>query len=243
MLERWASKRSREVAASTYNKERDLIEAVLEYARRNGLVLYNSATHLIHSKQSKRIVRIPTCQEFSKMLTQIRKLDVRSIHAAILVELLAYSGMRLAEASALRWEDVGFAKDRFIVTGGADGPKNRRQRVVPLFPALRTVLERVRAERDPAATETISEIESARRRFQSHSRMDRPPGRRDPRRPNLRSPSRCAFVRDCDADDLHLTRDISCVNEPFLRIPSQEFRGLSLLCSRSALPVPLCSRS
>lgn len=163
MLERWASKRSREVAASTYNKERDLIEAVFEYAKRNGLVLNNPATHLIHSKQSKRIVRIPTREEFSKMLTQIRQLDVRSVHAAILVELLAYSGMRLAEATALRWEDVDFAKDRFIVTGGADGPKNRRQRVVPLFPALRTVLERVRAERDPAATETISEIESARR--------------------------------------------------------------------------------
>jgi integrase len=42
---------------------------------------------------------------------------------ADLVELLAYSGCRIAEANALTWANVDFAKNTLAVTGGAGGTK------------------------------------------------------------------------------------------------------------------------
>ena len=38
----------------------------------------------------------------------MRQADIRGIYGADLVELLAYSGMRLNEATELRWPDIDF---------------------------------------------------------------------------------------------------------------------------------------
>ena len=79
-----------------------------------------------------------------------------------LVELLGYSGLRLNEATSLTWGDIDFERGTFTVTGGVRGTKNNETRVVPLFPAMRTLLERIRGERQPAPTEPVVSIKSAR---------------------------------------------------------------------------------
>ena len=83
---------------------------------------------------------------------------------ADLVELLAYSGMRLSEATALTWPDVDFERGQFTVTGGAKGTKNHEVRTVPLFPALRSLLERIKAEREGgiAPTQRVVPIVTAK---------------------------------------------------------------------------------
>ena len=82
---------------------------------------------------------------------------------ADLVELLAYSGCRIAEANALTWANVDFAKNTLAVTGGAGGTKNYECRTVPLTDALRSLLVRLLQERSPVPSDSISQIDSAKK--------------------------------------------------------------------------------
>lgn len=141
--ESWAGKRGPGVAASTYNNERDTIIGILNYAKREGLLLDNQALVLRRRKMGRTNIVIPSKAEFEKLVRTLHGLDVRYQPGADLVELLAYSGMRLAEATGLRWQDVDFANNRFMVTGGDVGTKNNEERIVPLFPAMRAFLERL----------------------------------------------------------------------------------------------------
>jgi integrase len=162
VCEEWAGKRSPEIAASTYNNERDTIIAVLAYAKREGLILDNPAEILPRRKLSKTQIVIPTKEQFSTLVRTLRSMDKRSQKAANLLELLASSGMRLAEATAVRWEHVNFDAGRFAVTGGEQGTKNREVREVPLFPAMRALLEKLRAEVKPAAADLLIGIANAK---------------------------------------------------------------------------------
>lgn len=161
-FESWASKRGAGIAASTYNNERDTIIAVMNFAKREGLLLDNPALVLRRRKLGRTEIVIPSKEAFQSLVTNLRKLDKRAQEAANLVELLAYSGMRLAEATAVRWEDIDFGNSRFVVTGGELGTKNHDVRVVPLFPALRKFFESLHAERKPPATERVVKIDSAK---------------------------------------------------------------------------------
>lgn len=157
--EAWAAKRGVGIAASTYNNERDCIIAILNYAKREGLLLDNPALVLPRRKLGKGTIVIPSKAQFETLVAKMRSLDVRYHHGANLVELLAYSGMRLAEATSLRWGDVDFENGRFTVKGPEFGTKNHEARVVPLFPAMRAFLERIRKSTTAEAEERIIPID------------------------------------------------------------------------------------
>jgi integrase len=75
---------------------------------------------------------------------------------ADLVELLAYSGCRIAEAGALTWADVNFDSGTLTITGGEHGTKNDETRTIPMNDALHTLLSRLRDERQPQPSDRIS---------------------------------------------------------------------------------------
>lgn len=165
--EDWASKRSPEIAASTYNNERDTIISILGYAKREGLILDNPADVLQRRKQGRIEIVIPTKAEFSSLVRTLRGMDARYAEAANLVELLAYSGMRLSEATSLRWRDVQFEGKKFVVTGGEDGTKNHEVRSVPLFPAMSAFLEKLNATGNNASDDLVIGIASAKKAMES----------------------------------------------------------------------------
>jgi integrase len=74
------------------------------------------------------------------LVATIRKMTRRAWYSADLLELLAYSGMRLHEATALKWQHIDFEKKELTVTGGEDGTKNLKERTIPLFPSLKKFL-------------------------------------------------------------------------------------------------------
>lgn len=157
--EAWAAKRSPGIAASTYNNERDCIIAILAYAKREGLLLDNPGLVLRRRKLGKTSIVIPSRADFEKLVATMRSLDVRYHHGANLIELLAYSGMRLAEATSALWRDIDFGNGRFTVSGGEFGTKNHEARVVPLFPAMRAFLERLRDATQPETDSRIISID------------------------------------------------------------------------------------
>lgn len=160
--EEWAKERGQELEASTYNNERDTIRLVLEYAKREGLILENPAEVLPRRKLPRHSPQAPTKLEFSTLIKQLRGMDRRCAESANLLELLAYSGARLAEATSMRWRDIDFENGRFTVTGGETGTKNHEARDVPLFPALRAFLEKLKAGANPEPADHIIIIKSAR---------------------------------------------------------------------------------
>jgi len=144
--EEWAKRRSPEVAASTFNNERETMRSVLDYAQREGLIMDNPAKVIGRRKLGKATVLIPSREQFEKLVTTLRGLDIRYQDAADFIELLAYSGMRKAEANAFRLADVDLQRGSFTVTGGELGTKNHEARVVPLFPVFRSFIERLQQD-------------------------------------------------------------------------------------------------
>ena len=159
----WMVRRSKEgVAAQTMNHDRETLVQILEYAISQGLLMENPAGHLPRRKVGKSKLLIPTRDEFAQLVRTLNTLDARARHAVDLVELLAYSGMRLGEAVSLRWEDIDRSRDLFTVTGGETGTKNHEARGVPLFPSLGKLLERIQS-RCNETTGRVIKIESAKK--------------------------------------------------------------------------------
>ena len=168
--DRWAGKRAKAIAASTYNNERETLRSILGLAKRDGLFIENPADHLPRRRMERRQLLIPTRDQFRLLIATIRTLDARAQAAANLVELLACSGMRLGEATAMVWGDVDFLNDRFVVTGGEIGTKNHEVRTVPLFPAMKQLLERLRGVDHPDPKGLVIGIATAKKALESACR-------------------------------------------------------------------------
>ena len=144
----WAQKRSPKIAASTFNQERETLVSILDYGIREGAILDNPAKVVKRRKIGKQTILIPSKDQFALLIKTLRGLDVRYQQAADLVELLAYSGLRKGEANGLKWGDIDFKRGSYTVTGGDAGTKNHEVRVVPLFPALKDYLKRLKSEHE-----------------------------------------------------------------------------------------------
>ena len=143
--EEWANKRAVQRAASTFNNELGTLNNILDYAVQEGFILSNPAKNLRRRPSGRHELVIPTRDQFRTILKQLRNLDIRYWHAADLLELLAYSGMRLGEAVEFRWKHIDEERGLFLVTGGEAGTKNHDVRTVPVFPALKAFLDRRKA--------------------------------------------------------------------------------------------------
>jgi integrase len=94
--------------------------------------------------RSRRIIReMPPPETIEAIIGYVRSRNLRnSEESANFIGFLAYSGVRVAEARAVRWRDM---KDGLIrVKGGDGGTKNRRDRDVPVIAKLAETLERMR---------------------------------------------------------------------------------------------------
>jgi integrase len=89
---------------------------------------------------------------------------------ADLLKLLAYSGCRLHEATESIWTDINEERGCFTVTGGERGTKNHECRTVPMTPALKELLLRLREQKNPQPTDSISSTNDAKKYLQSATR-------------------------------------------------------------------------
>ncbi len=92
-----------------------------------------------------RIDRMPRGGVYSRADARaLRRAEDRQ--DAVLVLTLAYAGLRLGEARALRWRDISFTRGQITVNRAvSDGvelpfPKGKKPRTLPLIPSLATAL-------------------------------------------------------------------------------------------------------
>jgi len=165
LVEKWAIKRNQELAARTFNYEKETLVRILDYAMRDGLIMDNPARIIKRRKQPKQKVVIPTKAQFKALIEAIQNLTAHAHEAALLCEFLAYSGCRRGEAIEMRWEDVSFDLKQFTVTGGEYGTKNHEVRTVPLFPALEAFLLKLRdlLPQKPQPSDRLFSIRSAKK--------------------------------------------------------------------------------
>ena len=167
--DQWLRERGDELAPQTFAHELDTMRGVFAYAVEIGLRVDNPAAHIERKPIRSQRPTVPTREQFRQLVAAVRESDARpdsqakAKDGADFVELLAYSGCRLDEARSLRWRDVDFERDVFTVTGGESGTKNHEPRTVPLNDALRQVLARLHAERNPQPGDFIVKTKSARK--------------------------------------------------------------------------------
>lgn len=141
----WASKAVTEMSA---NRRNNLLGTVRKIFH---LLKLPDVTHeLKRVRVPKGNLRIPSQEEFRKVVIEIRsQKKAASNNVANMVEFLAYSGVRIAEAQGVTW---GHVREDFIeVTGGEAGTKNHEERQVPILPAMRGLLATMKRESEETA--------------------------------------------------------------------------------------------
>jgi integrase len=142
----WFTRRRKEVSAGCLNSELDQLRMVFKRAMKDGIISEDPTKEIERVKVVNKKPVIPSHLQFMKLITYLR--GQLNDNAADFVESLAYSGMRCWENAEALLSDVDFIKGKFTVTAGEKGTKNSEVRTIPLFPALRTLWERIRDENE-----------------------------------------------------------------------------------------------
>ena len=171
--EPWLMERGMTIAPQTFRARTEHDERRVPLRVRQGLILANPARDIQRRKIPQARITIPTRAQFQQLVAAIRHSDGRlgsqrqAKAGADLVELLAYSGCRIAEAGALRWGDVSFQRNCLTITGGETGTKNHESRTVPMTGALHELLLRMRPDPLPQEQDPISLVKDAKKCLQT----------------------------------------------------------------------------
>jgi integrase len=167
--EKWLEKRGCDLSASSFDQELATLRLILGCALERGLLLENPALNIKRRKLVTRRVVVPTREHFQAIIAAVRDVDrTFGTHGmgqvgADLLELLAYSGCRLHEATEIRWQDVDFERGCITVSGGERSTKNHEHRSVPMTPALSNLLQGMRRNTDALPTDRVSRIKNAKK--------------------------------------------------------------------------------
>ena len=135
----WASPAVSRFSPMRRNNLLGTLKKLLELAGASPLL----AAELRRVKVPRKIRQLPARGQLDAILAEIRAVgNARSVEAANLTAFMAYSGLRIAEARAVQWEDI--EADWIVVRGGASGTKSGHERRVPIIPAMRGLLESLR---------------------------------------------------------------------------------------------------
>jgi integrase len=140
------------MSASAFNKCVDALRTILDLACAEGKAAENPAQGLKKAPMRRKRLELPTIAQFQAIVQSVATAGARqSRDCADMVRLLAYSGTRLREATALRWRDVDLAQGRMSVAGTKSESSDR---VIPVFPPLAALLGEIRGRRgeEPPAT-------------------------------------------------------------------------------------------
>lgn len=154
VLEKWWADFCLRCEAPTVNARLRVLKAAMKLAVQEGAVAVSPVENLERKKAVHRVVDLPGLDVMRTVIESIRNQGrVYSDETAAMVELGMLSGLRPAELAAVRGQD--FRSEFLIVRGDSSGTKNRREREVPLVPALRALVERMEWRERSGAIFTI----------------------------------------------------------------------------------------
>ncbi len=130
----------------SYNKHLRVIKEIMRRAVQDGIIIESPAEKIKAEKLAKPIRKAPSFEEFKAIVASIReqKFSDTAEESADFVEFLGLSGLGLAEAQALRWDDIDWRNNRIVTFRH----KTESGFAIPLFHQLRPLLERRFANRN-----------------------------------------------------------------------------------------------
>jgi integrase len=108
-------------------------------------------------------LELPTADQFSKVVETMRNSGAATSKAnADLAMFLALSGARKKEAWGVLWRDADFDKNEIVISCAKrrTASQERRTRRVPMVPAMRAFLERLKAELNPKPEDAICRVKT-----------------------------------------------------------------------------------
>ncbi|MBA3386064.1 MAG: hypothetical protein H0T95_05500, partial [Chthoniobacterales bacterium] len=135
------------------------LKDVLQMAVDDGVMASSPAAKVEAMKLDKPIRTTPRFEDFKMIVADIRsqKFNADAGESADFVEFLGHAGLGQAEATALRWSDVDWERERIITFRH----KTKSGFAIPLYPQLRPVLQRRYAERKGDRVFDISNAKKA----------------------------------------------------------------------------------
>jgi integrase len=135
----------RGMSGSAFNKCVEALRGIFEIAREHGVSYENPAAEVSRALVRMKRLELPTVTQFHVLVKTVAEAGARqSRDCADMVRLLAYAGLRLGEAVALRWQHVDLANNRIHVPGTKS---ETSYRTIPIFPPLAALLAEVRTRR------------------------------------------------------------------------------------------------
>lgn len=149
----WAANFAKENSPTYTNNTLHALRKIFDHAIEVGALHRNPAGKLERARVKETKLELPTRGQFHQIVHHVRTSGHRTAKdAGDTIEFLAYSGCRIGEARRVVWADCDFEKKEVVIKGDPHtGTKNWAIRRIPMIPALRALLlkmRRVRAE-DP----------------------------------------------------------------------------------------------
>lgn len=133
------------MSASSFNKCVDALRSVLEIAKAEGAIFDNPAKDLAKASLKSKRLNLPSGEEFQAIVKSVGTAGARwSVDCADLVRLLAYSGLRLREATSLQWRNFDPKRNQLTVAGTKT---ETSYRIVPVVAELGALFSEIRARR------------------------------------------------------------------------------------------------
>ena len=132
-----------------YNAALALLRHVIAVAIESGVLYSNPAVGLERKAVKQKQLELPTRAQFAAFIAAIRSAHSRDTqNCGDLVQGLAFTGCRIAEAAQIAWRDLDFEAGEIVVRGDPEeGTKNSEIRRVPMIPQARELFGRMRQAR------------------------------------------------------------------------------------------------
>lgn len=143
----WLSKHYGHHSAAYYNSALTVIRAAIDMAVEDKIIPENPADGLTYRKRKKPIRPTPTFEQFKQIVADIRaqKFNREAKQSGDFVEFMGLAGLGQAEVAAIKRSDVDLDAGHFI----AYRHKTDTGFVVPIFPQLRPLIEKLCADKKP----------------------------------------------------------------------------------------------
>jgi integrase len=162
--ESWSITSAKATSSSSHNHTISILRHVFQIAIEAGARYDNPALAAKRVKEhTKKQIALPESSQFEKLIEEIRNSGSGFAKpSAELVQFLAYGGFRKSEAKHVTWADIDFARGKIIVRGSPEtGLKGRHvgeNRVVPMIPEMRRLLEKIKSDKSPAPSSPVMRV-------------------------------------------------------------------------------------
>jgi len=149
-------------ASRSHNMHLAAIKQILERALDDGVIAFNPAAKLKPIKLERPIRKTPSFEDFKAIVASIREQKFNGHDAdesADFVEFLGLAGLGNAEAAALTWGDIDWQRGTITTFRH----KTKSGFAIPIYPQLRPLLERRRAQSSGAQSDEVFTLKNAKK--------------------------------------------------------------------------------